>query len=231
MSESEAAKALREVLIPAHRKALKRIAKGDVLVTVHESVAPRAVIEQRSGGHVLVNGVSEPALRELRSRGLVEWDGDARSGTFPLRLTDAGRAALTVPVKIVREYPGDHPEHRRPRVASYEGEAGEIHVHINREDGALWLFILGPAGGERGRLAVHPDHRQRVAAFLDSDMADTLWGNAHGFSMAPTGSTDGSREAWLQRGFTRPWRMRFDAAAAEDFKDCLRAWLESAGGR
>lgn len=113
------------------------------------------------------------------------------------------------------------PDHARPRLAAFTGKEGQINVHCSREDGSLWLFVQGPAGGDRGKLAFGTNRAGYVLAWLDARDNRVLSG----------GSGWMSEENALIRvgrsGLTRTWRMTFDDAALDEFRTCLRQWAEA----
>lgn len=127
----------------------------------------------------------------------------------------------TAPIKVERFDIAAVPDHARPRIASFTGREGQINVHCSREDGSLWLFVQGPAGGDRGKLAFGTNRAGYVLAWLD----------AHDGRVLSGGSGWMSEENALIRvgrtGLSRTWRMAFNADALSEFRTCLRQWAEA----
>lgn len=108
------------------------------------------------------------------------------------------------------------PEHGRPKVAEFTGREGSVAVHCSREDGSLWLFAKGPAGGDRGGLAVP----------LESAGELWLWAENPTPLMPVGGGWLAVRRGKLHvaaRG-RRALVMVFDDAALAELLTCLRSW-------
>lgn len=121
------------------------------------------------------------------------------------------------PIVVERFDINDEPTHGRPCIAMFTGRAGQLAVHCDRDDGTLWLFAHGPAGGNRGRLALGLQRAGEVLAWLDDPT--TLLSGVHAWMTLRDG------KLYVRRnGSTVAWQMPFDPAGLAEFEGCLREW-------
>lgn len=127
---------------------------------------------------------------------------------------------MTTPAKAVKveEFDEQPPDHGRPCIAAFTGDEGRVALHVERDSGRLWLFVAGPAGGERGRLAFGTGRADAVREWVDGDRTGVLAGGTCWLTLR--GDVLHVRRARHSRG----WSMRFDDAALTVFVRYLREW-------
>lgn len=111
-----------------------------------------------------------------------------------------------------------HPEHGRPRVVEFRSPAGKLVVHCSRDDGSLWMFAVGPAGGDRGQVILPVRRVADVEAWVDGNRTTGL-GGGKGYLLMR-----GDFVLVRRIGVTRDWRMEFDAEGREELLTVLREW-------
>lgn len=113
-----------------------------------------------------------------------------------------------------------NPEHGRPKIASFTAREGALAVHCNRDDGALWLFATGPAGGDRGQL-VFPLRRAGELLAWTSQPAALLSGGGSGWMSLRNGVLVVGVSGW-----SRQLKLPF-GDAADELLLCLREWAQT----
>jgi hypothetical protein len=129
----------------------------------------------------------------------------------------------------------------RPRVACFRvPKEGQIDVRVQRDDGSLWLWALGPAGGERGHIVLAMNR-----ALMAVEFANAIHATDERYGAGP-GLSGGSNYALRVR---RPWKdraidtettdrlvsvtkgmgmasftLRFDEAALDELATLMREW-------
>lgn len=120
------------------------------------------------------------------------------------------------------------PTHGRPRVLALTGREGRLAVHIQRDDGSLWLFASGPKGGDRGKVVVATRVADKLAAWIADECADTFHYTGRGWITLRPGP-DGDRTVVVgTSGLSRTWKMRLDPASLAILVECLHGWATAA---
>jgi hypothetical protein len=118
----------------------------------------------------------------------------------------------------------------RPRVVCFRvPKKGQIDVRVQRDDGSLWLWALGPAGGERGKVVVGVKRAAAVVEFVKADD-----GARYGAHLSGGEYRLGIRRPWKDRAvdeettdrlvsFSKgtsmhPFTLRFDEAALAELR-------------
>lgn len=116
--------------------------------------------------------------------------------------------------------------HGRPRVAEFVvtrdtgRRVGELVAHVERETGALWLFAVGPSGGDRGKVIIPTSLATRLLRYLgDGEHAYCFGGTVGSLRIAGTAVTIG--------GKGRGWAADF-GDAADELRAMLRQWAQHA---
>lgn len=126
------------------------------------------------------------------------------------------------PVRVERFDPADSPTAGRPCVLRLHGPEGTLAVHFERDTGWLWMFALGPRGGERGRLAVPNQRAAEAIAMIVS--GERLYGGECWMWI------DRERERVVVRGTTvmaKGWSMKLDDDAVTALAGCVRRWADA----
>lgn len=114
------------------------------------------------------------------------------------------------------------PDHKRPRVMEMRHyKSGTLAVHCSREDGSLWLFALGPRGGDRGHVVVPIRRADELAVWLDGDLSENFVGGA-GLIRIRDGSL-----VIRDRKATKVFAMQLDEKDQAEFATCLREWVRA----
>ena len=134
----------------------------------------------------------------------------------------------------------EHPDHGRPLVARFKGEGGALHVHVKRDDGSLWVFGYGPAGGDRGTWVCHLRRAGQLAEWLDGDISGGEWGirglsGGQGYVLSVAdgeGAREGMRKLRLRKLGSLSARAVLSVFVkpeeADEFVTCLREWATAA---
>lgn len=147
----------------------------------------------------------------------------------------------TAPVVTVERFDVDAEEQRavgRPRVAAFSvPKRGRFDARVQRDDGSLWLWAIGPSGGDRGRVVFG---LKRAALVLDFANAITASNDGGGPSLSGGEYALRVRRPWkdhavdeettdrlvsVTKGLSlKPFTLRFDAAALDELATLLREW-------
>lgn len=130
-------------------------------------------------------------------------------------------------MKIERHDIAEHPEHGRPRILTIEGKEGALHVHVERERGTLFIYAIGPMGGDRGRVVIGAPRAHEVRQWLRSGERPLYGGD--GVYLWLTNWRD---ERIVRMGkssvSSKVWRMVIDDEAEAVLRECLTAWADQA---
>jgi hypothetical protein len=111
------------------------------------------------------------------------------------------------------------PDHGRPEVVRFTGQAGVVQVHCDREDGSLWLFAKGPRGGERARVTVPVRLAGDVLGWLERADGEYMPSTGGRLKVKYVGTAP--RVVVLGReGLSLP----VGEEALGEFRTCLREW-------
>lgn len=137
-------------------------------------------------------------------------------------------------VKVDRFDPDAVPDHKRPRVMQFTAREGSLSVHCSRENGSLWIFATGPAGGDRGTMTVPVARAGDLLTWVGRSGERGAF-QAGGASLSLRGQYPGVKVAEGERLLVvsrstgrRVWRMRMDSEAADELLRCLVAWAKEA---
>lgn len=129
------------------------------------------------------------------------------------------------------------PDHGRPRVMELRGKPGVLGLHCKRDDGSLWLFAVGPAGGDRGEVVVPVRYAPQLAAWLDGEARGAMPSTMGVLYLDPPDHwpsyrtwPDGAERMLVVRkraGLSSKWEMPLDAAATDKLLTALREWEEA----
>jgi hypothetical protein len=128
-------------------------------------------------------------------------------------------------VEVERFDVNEKPDSGRPRIVEFRGREGTLAVHVSRGDGSLWLFALGPRGGDRGTVAVSVPRAVALLAWLDGETTGFYAGGTW-IRWRETGDGEPFELIVAKSVMGRHWRMRFDAPARDELLACLRGWAQ-----
>lgn len=147
-------------------------------------------------------------------------------------------------VEVERFDVDQQPEVGRPLVARFgEKGKGSLNVRVQRDDGSLWLWAMGPQGGDHGHVAFGVNRARGVV-----DFANAITSTDGRYGVGPSmGGGDYAlrvRRPWKDRAIDeettdrlvsitkgmgmRSFALRFDAAALDELRTCLRTWASVA---
>jgi hypothetical protein len=124
-------------------------------------------------------------------------------------------------VSVTIERFAPDPSHGRPRVMALSSKAGTLNVHVQVEDRSLWLFAVGPAGGNRGDLAFGTKRAGEVLAWTQAP--ERPLGGVRGYMVIRNGSLIVGMGGW-----SRQWQMKLDDAARDELLTWLSEWASRA---
>lgn len=116
----------------------------------------------------------------------------------------------------------------RPAILKLTTREGTLSVHVQREDRTLYLFAIGPSGGDRGMVVFAA---RRASDVLDWTSAGEGRANSGGGMLVWGEFTgDGSRKLMVHAaGRRRPWAITLDPPAITTLIECLDAWAAAVG--
>ena len=117
------------------------------------------------------------------------------------------------------------PDSGRPRIVTFTSDAGQLAVHCCRESGALWMFAIGPAGGDRGKVVFGLSRAADVLAWVeDPERRASVLYSLHGWMTIREKAERGDVLTVGQSGWARQWHMPLDDAARDEMLLCMRQW-------
>lgn len=132
------------------------------------------------------------------------------------------------------------PDHRRPRVASFACREGALNVHVSRDDGSLWLFAQGPAGGDRGRMVIALKQAGDLREWLDVGSRPRAEASSRRMPFGGGRTYLVLRDPPVRQpgvhvqvvvgvsGWTRRLILPFDVQGFDELMACLREWATAA---
>lgn len=143
-------------------------------------------------------------------------------------------------VEVKRHDVNEQPDSGRPLVAQFIDEKGRrLDVRVQRDDGSLWLWAMGPANGDRGKVVLGLRRAADAIEFANSIReTDSRYGS--GPSLGAGEFALRVRRPWKDRAVDEEttdrlvsvvkgmsmhaFSLRFDEAALDELAVLLREW-------
>lgn len=121
----------------------------------------------------------------------------------------------------------EQPTAGRPRVLALRGDAGELAVHVLRENGSLWLYATGPRGGDRGMVVIPTRRAGALAEWLRDGCRNAAPSTTGALWIEDDGEGNLRAIVAERAGRRDRWTLKLDAEMHAELTTCLSSWAET----